>query len=88
MERMVGVGVPGQVGRFRPQQLAQIKTWAGVQDSRTTEAALRYIRVSPKGSSTITQINPLDPGDAADDLLRDIPATDPFDWKVWSGNHG
>ena len=88
MERMVGVGYPGQVGRFRPEQLAQIKTWGRVQDSQTTEAALRYIRIIPQGSSTITQINPLDPGDADDEYVRDVPGTDPFDWTVWSGNHG
>lgn len=79
--RMPSVGVAGQVGRFRPEQIVQINTWSGIRDPLA--AALHYIHVAPLGSTTITRVNPLDPGDDADDYVRDIDCTDPSDFKVW-----
>jgi hypothetical protein len=81
MERMVTVGWPGQVGRFRPTQIVQQSTWDGIKEQKVkTTAALHSINVQPSNSSTTTFVNPLDPGDSED------PTND--EWKNPPGSWG
>jgi hypothetical protein len=60
---------PPSVGKFRHEQVAHRATWAAVPDRASTMAALHIIHVAPQGSSTVTNLNPLDPGtvSSADD---------------------
>jgi hypothetical protein len=57
---------PGSVGKFRPEQIAQRTTWRRVPDEQTAIAAMHVIHVVPHNGSTITALNPLDPGTVAD----------------------
>ena len=54
--------VPGHVGRFRTEQIAQRSTWNRLPDEPTNFSAMSIIRVHPIGGSTITTLNPTDPG--------------------------
>ena len=63
MEKMPLVGVPGQIGRFRPEQIAQQSTWTVVPEGKRVDASIHTIHVVPKNASTMTYVNPLDPGD-------------------------
>lgn len=57
------VGMKGSVGKFRPEQIATQKTWDRVPDGDTTFAAMHVIHVVPKDNTTVTRVNPVDPGD-------------------------
>lgn len=50
------------VGRFTFGQLATRKTWAGIPDYELIMASLHRVDVKPIGSTTICELNPLDPG--------------------------
>lgn len=63
MERALG---PGQVGKFRAEQLAQRGTWARIPDYAPMEGLIHAIRFVPANGSTITELNPLDPATVAD----------------------
>lgn len=56
------VNVAGKVRRFRPEQIAQRSSWNRLADLPTNFAAFVTVSVRPVGSSTITELNPLDPG--------------------------
>lgn len=53
---------PAQVGKLRPEQIAQRSTWGRVPDAQSALAAMHVIHVAPAGSTTVTRLNPLDPG--------------------------
>lgn len=64
MERMMSVGQPGRVGRFRPEQIATRATWSGIPESPamdSTLAALHKVDMQGHHASTIVHVNPLDP---------------------------
>jgi hypothetical protein len=63
MERMPMVGVPGQVGRLRQEQIAQQSTWTRVPDSARLVASMHIVHIVPSNGSTETWVNPTDPGD-------------------------
>lgn len=57
---------PAAVGRLRPEQIATRSTWARVPDNETRTAAMHAIHIVPANGSTITEVNPLDPGTTED----------------------
>jgi hypothetical protein len=63
MERMPLVGVPGQVGRFRPEQIVQQSTWNRVPNEAQNIALMHTIRCVREAATTVTTVNPLDPID-------------------------
>jgi hypothetical protein len=65
MEKMMSIGYPASVGRFRPEQIAQQKTWTKIPEEQRVNASLHVIHMIPSNGSTITHINPVDPGDEA-----------------------
>jgi hypothetical protein len=80
MERMPSVGVAGQVGRFRPEQIAQQSTWTVVPEGQRVIASMKIIHVVPANASTLTYVNPLDPGD---DCYYDKPVSWDKVSKAW-----
>jgi len=62
-ERMLPFGYPPSINKFRPDQMATINTWTTVPDQDTEMAALHSIHIVQQGSTTVTEVNPLDPGD-------------------------
>ena len=71
MERMKSVYVPGQVCRYRPEQVANQANWGIIPEEEATFASMHLIHVVPANGSTETRVNPLDPGDG---FHREIPA--------------
>jgi hypothetical protein len=63
MTRMPLVGVAGQVGRFRPEQIAQQKTWTKIPEDQRVFADMHVVHVQAENQSTTTYVNPCDPGD-------------------------
>lgn len=63
LEKMMAYGYPPSVNKFRPEQIAQISTWDGIEDANKGTASMTRITVVPDGYSTITYVNPLDTGD-------------------------
>lgn len=61
MERMPSTW-PNRVQKLRPEQIANQATWARVPETDIIKAASHSIRVIPKGSTTITVMNEMDPG--------------------------
>lgn len=57
---------PPALGRFTAGQIAQRSTWARVPDEQTALAAMHVIHIVPAHGSTITELNPLDPGTTDD----------------------
>lgn len=55
-----------QAGKLREDQVAQRSTWSRVPDAQVELAAAHVIHVLPLGASTVTLLNPLDPGTVAD----------------------
>lgn len=84
MDRMMTVGMPGQVGRLRPAQIAQQSTWDGVPQPQRTEAAMHTIHVVPAGSSTVTYVNPMDPMTTAGEFKKapHAPGTLMKAWRI------
>jgi hypothetical protein len=62
MEKMMGVGYPGQVGRFRPEQIAQQSTWTVIPEDQRIFASMHVKSIVPSNATTITYVNPVDPG--------------------------
>lgn len=60
MERMFGIGYPPSVGKFRPEQIAQQRTWNVVPDNQRSQASMHVRHIVPANGSTITYVNPLD----------------------------
>jgi hypothetical protein len=73
MERMRSVGTYGSIGRFRPEQIAQMSTWTVVPESQRISTSMHIKHIVPANGSTITYVNPLDPGD---EVFYDKPS----DW--------
>lgn len=63
MERMMQIGYPPSVGKRRPEQIAQQKTWTVVPENQRVEMSMHVVHVVPANGSTCTYVNPLDPGD-------------------------
>lgn len=57
------IGVPGMVGRFRPEQIAQRSTWGKIPDQDKVFASMHVVHVTPANGSTECRVNPVDPGD-------------------------
>lgn len=67
MERLASPSnYPPAVGRFRQEQVAHRGNWSGVPDRDVLAAAMHVIHVVPHGASTVTLVNPLDPGTVSD----------------------
>ena len=66
MERLDSVAVPGMVGRFRPQQLSVRETWGKIPDQANQAALIHTMNQVRTAATTVTYINPLDPGDGTD----------------------
>lgn len=58
---------PGQVGTLRADQIAWRGTWSQIPDHFPMEAQMHSIRIVPVNGSTVTMVNPLDPGTVDDD---------------------
>ncbi len=56
----------GAVGRFRDVQTTARRSWSGIPDDQNVLAALHIVHVAPIGGTTITRVNPLDPGTTID----------------------
>ena len=63
MEKMMNIGRPPSVGKFRPEQIAQQSTWTVVAPKDRQNVAMHLIRIVPSNGSTLTYVNPVDPGD-------------------------
>ena len=63
MEKMMQVGYPASVGRFKPEQIAQQATWTRVPEAQRVEMSMHVIHMVPANGSTLTYVNPVDPGD-------------------------
>ena len=66
MERMLNVGVPDTSGKLKPAQIIDKSSWTTVPDNQTALSAVHKVTMRPYNGSTITRVNPLDPGDGAD----------------------
>lgn len=67
MERIpAGYAYHPRARKLRPEQIADRSTWARVPDAQVAMAAAHVIHVIPLGASTVTVLNPLDPGTVAD----------------------
>jgi hypothetical protein len=73
MEKMMNIGYPPSINKFRPEQIAQQSTWTKVPEEKRVETSVHVIHIVPSNASTITYVNPLDPGDQE---YRDPP-------RVW-----
>lgn len=62
IETAQSVGRPGLSQKLRPEQIATMQTWARVPETDLIKAASHVIRVTPVGSTTVTQMFELDPG--------------------------
>lgn len=62
---------PASVGKYRPDQIANMQTWGQVPDEQMRMAAVHTIHVTPSNRSTMTLVNPLDPGDQANNNWYD-----------------
>lgn len=60
MERLDTVGYRGQVGRFRPEQIAQITSWDQMYNPEQTVATMHVLKQQEKDGSTETTLNPLE----------------------------
>jgi hypothetical protein len=69
-----GTGWPPSVGKYRPDQIANMQSWGQVPDSQMTMASLHSIHMVPNNRSTMTYMNPLDPGDQANTNWYEAPA--------------
>lgn len=54
------------IGRWRPEQIAQRRTWDRLSDPGLTVPRLNQVRLGVINGTTVTQINPLDTGDGVD----------------------
>lgn len=53
---------PARVDKLTDDQMVTRSTWAGMKDIGLTDAAKHVIHVVPADGTTITLLNPLDPG--------------------------
>lgn len=65
VDRFGNVTTPTElVGKLHTGQIAQRSTWSGVGNEEVATMAMHTIRCIPVGSTTVTMVNPLDPGTA------------------------
>ena len=57
---------PGQSGKHSADQLAWRGTWSQIPDQFPMEAHIWSIHIVPVNGSTVTMVNPLDPGTVND----------------------
>lgn len=63
MERITSPSnYPPRVGKLRPEQIAQRSNWTRVPDRQAAMAAAHIVHVVPAGATTVTHLNPMDPG--------------------------
>ncbi len=62
---------PPMAGKITDPQVAQRSTWTSVPDRDTAAAAMHIIHATPANASTVTELNPLDPGTVADGQTGD-----------------
>lgn len=74
MERMMDVGQPGMVGKYRDEQVAHMSNWATIPDQQAARASMFSIHVIPRNGTTVTMMNPLDTGDPSNSLLYEHDA--------------
>ena len=55
----------GMVGKFTTDQLATRADWVAHGDREVIGRPLHSIRYAPNGSSSVTEVNQLDPGELA-----------------------
>lgn len=79
MERMPDIGYPPTINKFRPEQIAQQASWTVIPEARRVEASMHIIHSIPANGSTLTYVNPVDPGD---ECYYDMPKT----WDRVNGN--
>jgi len=60
---------PGLMGKLRDDQLQARGTWASIPDQYPMESHMHSIHIVPLNGSTITLVNPLDPGTVDDDRM-------------------
>lgn len=58
---------PGQIGKHTLEQLGWRGTWSQIPDQFPMETLMHTVHIVPSNGSTITLVNPLDPGTVADD---------------------
>jgi len=63
MERLNTVAFPGVTSKFRDDQVATRATWDKVPDPNSQLALVHTITQMRKDATTVTEVNPLDPGD-------------------------
>jgi hypothetical protein len=78
MEKMFAIGQQPSVNKFRPDQIAQQSTWTRIPEAQRTVASMRIIHIVPSNGSTVTYVNPIDPGDQE---YLNAPKTWPSDHK-------
>ena len=57
---------PGMMGKLSPDQLQARGTWASIPDQYPMETPMHSVHIVPLNGSTITMVNPLDPGTVDD----------------------
>ncbi len=75
IERMMDNPWPPMVGKLRREQADYKGTWAAVPDNQTILGGLHNIRIVPRGLTTVTEVNPMDPGDGSDGNWYDPPGS-------------
>lgn len=58
---------PGQISKHRYEQIAWRGTWSQIPDQFPMETLMHSVHIIPVNGSTVTFVNPLDPGTIADD---------------------
>lgn len=87
---MIGKGIgspsnwPARVVNLRDEQVAHRSTWAAVPDNLVGDAALHVVHVVPQGFSTVTYVNPVDPGTYGDPVARMSPSAPGEVFRRWS----
>jgi len=70
----------GAVNLFRPDQIATRATWHHIPDRASYLGALHAIDQTRRGATTVTVVNPLDPG-----TVDDVPQGEHIGWLVPTG---
>lgn len=72
--------IQAAVGKLTAWQLQTRRSWSAVPDDQNILASMHVVHCVPLGSTTVTTLNPTDPGTLPD---SDSPA-----WLVRPGLHG
>lgn len=63
MERLQDIAYPPVISKFRDDQVASRASWTSVPDIASQLALVNTITQERRDGSTVTFVNPLDPGD-------------------------